>query len=51
MRRPTPYTLSARLYDVISFEWPVYGAGREAAFELLICLQEAMFWTSGVARV
>ncbi|OZC77908.1 ubiquinone biosynthesis protein [Rhodococcus sp. 06-462-5] len=35
MRRPTPYTLSARLYDVISFEWPIYGAGREAAFELL----------------
>ncbi|MDV6264627.1 class I SAM-dependent methyltransferase [Rhodococcoides yunnanense] len=35
MRRPTPYTLSARLYDVISFEWPVYRAGREAAFELL----------------
>lgn len=35
MRRPTKYTLSARLYDVISFEWPVYRAGREAAFELL----------------
>ncbi|MCJ0894092.1 class I SAM-dependent methyltransferase [Rhodococcus sp. ARC_M5] len=27
--------MSARLYDVISFEWPVYRAGREAAFELL----------------
>ncbi|MDV8024815.1 class I SAM-dependent methyltransferase [Rhodococcus sp. IEGM 1330] len=35
MRRPTKYTFSARLYDVISFEWPVYRAGREAAFELL----------------
>lgn len=35
MRRPTKYTMSARLYDVISFEWPVYRAGREAAFELL----------------
>lgn len=35
MRRPTPYTLSARVYDVISFEWPVYRAGRGAAFELL----------------
>lgn len=35
MRRPTKYTVSARLYDVISFEWPVYRAGREAAFELL----------------
>ncbi|MBY3792650.1 methyltransferase domain-containing protein [Rhodococcus fascians] len=35
MRRPTKYTFSARLYDVISAEWPVYRAGREAAFELL----------------
>ncbi|MDV6232438.1 MULTISPECIES: class I SAM-dependent methyltransferase [Rhodococcus] len=35
MRRPTKYTMSARLYDVISFEWPVYRAGRESAFELL----------------
>jgi S-adenosylmethionine-diacylgycerolhomoserine-N-methlytransferase len=35
MRRPTKYTFSARLYDLISFEWPVYRAGREAAFELL----------------
>ncbi|MFI8567511.1 class I SAM-dependent methyltransferase [Rhodococcus sp. NPDC078407] len=35
MRRPTKYTFSARLYDVISFEWPVYRAGREAAFEML----------------
>ncbi|OZC75037.1 ubiquinone biosynthesis protein [Rhodococcus sp. 06-418-5] len=35
MRRPTKYTVSARLYDVISFERPVYRAGREAAFELL----------------
>jgi S-adenosylmethionine-diacylgycerolhomoserine-N-methlytransferase len=35
MRRPTKYTTSARLYDLISFERPVYRAGREAAFELL----------------
>ncbi|OZF33655.1 class I SAM-dependent methyltransferase [Rhodococcus sp. 14-2483-1-2] len=35
MRRPTKYTTSARLYDLISFEWPVYRAGREVAFELL----------------
>ena len=35
MRRPTKYTFSARLYDVISAEWPVYRAGREAALELL----------------
>ncbi|QIH98484.1 methyltransferase domain-containing protein [Rhodococcoides fascians A21d2] len=35
MRRPTKYTTSARLYDLISFEWPVYRAGRKAAFELL----------------
>ncbi|MDZ7930424.1 class I SAM-dependent methyltransferase [Rhodococcus sp. NPDC076796] len=35
MKRPTKYTASARLYDVISFEWPVYRAGRGAAFELL----------------
>ncbi|OZE81122.1 ubiquinone biosynthesis protein [Rhodococcus sp. 15-649-2-2] len=35
MKRPTKYTTSASLYDVISFEWPVYRAGREAAFELL----------------
>ncbi|MDZ7910476.1 MAG: methyltransferase domain-containing protein [Rhodococcus sp. (in: high G+C Gram-positive bacteria)] len=35
MKRPTKYTTSARLYDVISAEWPVYRAGREAAFELM----------------
>lgn len=35
MRRPTKYTTSARLYDLISFERPVYRAGRESAFELL----------------
>ncbi len=35
MKRPTPYTISARLYDVISFEWPVYGAGRTAAIASL----------------
>lgn len=35
MKRPTPYTISARLYDVISFEWPVYGAGRTAAIAAL----------------
>ncbi len=35
MKRPTPYTTSARLYDVISFEWPVYRSGRAAAIELL----------------
>lgn len=35
MRRPTKYTFSARLYDVISAEWPVYRAGRDAAFELM----------------
>lgn len=35
MRKPKPYTVSARLYDVISFEWPVYRAGRAAAIELL----------------
>lgn len=35
MKRPTPYTISARLYDVISFEWPVYGAGRAAAIAAL----------------
>lgn len=35
MRKPTPYTVSARLYDLISFEWPVYRAGRTAAVGLL----------------
>lgn len=35
MNRPTPYTMSARLYDVISFERPVYRAGRTAAVDLL----------------
>ncbi len=34
-RKPTPYTVSARLYDLISFEWPVYRAGRTAAIDLL----------------
>lgn len=35
MKRPTPYTASAQLYDVISFEWPVYRAGRAAAIDQL----------------
>ncbi|MDJ0396131.1 methyltransferase domain-containing protein [Rhodococcus sp. G-MC3] len=35
MKKPIPYTISARLYDLISFEWPVYRAGRSAAIELL----------------
>ncbi|MDZ7883648.1 MAG: methyltransferase domain-containing protein [Mycobacterium sp.] len=35
MKTPTPYTVSARLYDLISFEWPVYGAGRSTAISLL----------------
>lgn len=35
MKRSTPYTISASLYDVISFEWPVYGAGRAAAIAAL----------------
>ncbi|MGA9871685.1 MAG: methyltransferase domain-containing protein [Rhodococcus sp. (in: high G+C Gram-positive bacteria)] len=35
MKKPTPYTVSARLYDLISFEWPVYGAGRSTAISLL----------------
>ncbi|WP_149361903.1 class I SAM-dependent methyltransferase [Lolliginicoccus suaedae] len=32
---PSKYTVSARFYDAISAEWPVYGAGREAAIPLL----------------
>jgi demethylmenaquinone methyltransferase/2-methoxy-6-polyprenyl-1,4-benzoquinol methylase len=35
MNRPTPYTVSARLYDVISLEWPVYRPGRITAIDLL----------------
>lgn len=35
MKKPTPYTISARMYDVISFEWPVYRAGRTAAIDLM----------------
>ncbi|PPK98145.1 demethylmenaquinone methyltransferase/2-methoxy-6-polyprenyl-1,4-benzoquinol methylase [Kineococcus xinjiangensis] len=33
MQRPTPYTWSAPLYDVLSLEWPVYRAGRVAGVE------------------
>lgn len=29
------YTLGARVYDVLSMEWPIYYAGRRAAIELL----------------
>lgn len=29
------YTIGARAYDVLSLEWPVYGAGRRAGVELL----------------
>ncbi|WP_278313684.1 class I SAM-dependent methyltransferase [Lolliginicoccus levis] len=32
---PSKYTVSARFYDVISAEWPIYGAGRAAAIPLL----------------
>ncbi|GGC62758.1 methyltransferase domain-containing protein [Hoyosella rhizosphaerae] len=32
---PAKYTASAQFYDAISFEWPVYGAGREAALKLM----------------
>ncbi|MCZ4077718.1 methyltransferase domain-containing protein [Rhodococcus sp. H36-A4] len=35
MKKPTPYTISARMYDVISFEWPIYRAGRTAAIDLM----------------
>ncbi|WP_072690368.1 class I SAM-dependent methyltransferase [Rhodococcus marinonascens] len=35
MRRPARYRASARFYDLISAEWPVYRAGRVAAIELL----------------
>ena len=35
MPRPARYTASARFYDLISAEWPVYAAGRVAAIELL----------------
>ncbi|MBB3039532.1 class I SAM-dependent methyltransferase [Hoyosella altamirensis] len=31
----TKYTMSARVYDAISAEWPVYRAGRIAAVEML----------------
>ena len=32
---PARYTVSARFYDVISLEWPVYRAGRVAAIDSL----------------
>lgn len=35
MRRPASYRSSARFYDLISAEWPVYRAGRVAAIDLL----------------
>ena len=35
MARPAKYTVSARFYDWISAEWPVYGAGRIVAIDLL----------------
>ncbi|HYO00355.1 MAG TPA: methyltransferase domain-containing protein [Mycobacterium sp.] len=35
MARPARYTASARFYDRISLEWPVYGAGRVVAIDLL----------------
>ena len=35
MRRTARYRTSARFYDVISAEWPVYRAGRAAAIDLL----------------
>ena len=35
MKKPARYTASARFYDLISAEWPVYRAGRDAAMELL----------------
>ncbi|MDV8009181.1 class I SAM-dependent methyltransferase [Rhodococcus sp. IEGM 1318] len=35
MKKPMRYTVSARMYDAISFEWPVYRAGRATAIELL----------------
>ena len=35
MRRTARYRASARFYDLISAEWPVYRAGRVAAIDLL----------------
>ncbi len=35
MRRPARYRSSARFYDLISAEWPVYRAGRVAAINLM----------------
>lgn len=35
MTRSTKYTASARFYDLISAEWPVYRAGRVRAIEML----------------
>ena len=35
MRRPTRYRSSARFYDLISAEWPIYRVGRIAAIDLL----------------
>jgi len=29
------YTVAGRVYDVVSLEWPIYRAGRQAAIELL----------------
>jgi S-adenosylmethionine-diacylgycerolhomoserine-N-methlytransferase len=34
-RRPEPYTSFARLYDLLSLEWPVYRSGRVAAIDAL----------------
>ncbi|MEV0946909.1 methyltransferase domain-containing protein [Rhodococcus sp. NPDC049939] len=36
MRRTARYRSSARFYDLISAEWPVYRAGRVAAIDLLM---------------
>ena len=35
MRRSARYRASARVYDLISAEWPVYRAGRVAAIDLM----------------
>lgn len=35
MPRPSRYTVSARFYDVVSAEWPVYRAGRTVAIDAL----------------
>lgn len=36
MPRTARYRSSARFYDLISAEWPVYGAGRVVAMDLLV---------------